>query len=146
MGATAEAGGAVTRDDLLNRFGQARGQLQRLLEESSPELAEVEKRLHELQVGIELHSIWPVYVGGGGMPLTLAARCCSASKCHTKPMRRVCSGLGCRRLGYSPLLLFLLAHTHLWGLARIESFEGIVGPLDVTLLSKPNKVAEGKAH
>lgn len=50
MGATAEAGGAVTRDDLLNRFGQARGQLQRLLEESSPELAEVEKRLHELQL------------------------------------------------------------------------------------------------
>lgn len=50
MGATEEAGGAVTRDGLLNQFGQARGQLQRLLEESSPELAEAERQLHELQL------------------------------------------------------------------------------------------------
>lgn len=50
MRVTAEAGGAVTRDDLLSQFGQARGQLQRLLENPSPELTEVEKQLQELQL------------------------------------------------------------------------------------------------
>lgn len=54
MGARTEAGGSMTRvaqrSDLLNLFVQARGQLERLLEEPSPELAQVEKQLHELQV------------------------------------------------------------------------------------------------
>lgn len=54
MAAATEDGGAVNRiaqrSDLFNLYAQARGQLERLLEEPSPELAEVEKQLHELQV------------------------------------------------------------------------------------------------